>query len=103
MVHDTFVVKITADQLAQHANAFIELQPGQIGSAAFTDMLVIVGRGDWSDIDFDNLMDACAADGAALDDLCMYAWDHAGDGEYDVWIIYTSHECNDYCKAGANV
>lgn len=98
MVHDTFVANITAENLAKHANAFIELQPGQIGTAAFTDMLVIVGRGDWAEADFDNIIDTYAADGIALDDLCMYAWDHAGDGEWDVWIIYTSHTCNTYCK-----
>lgn len=100
MVFDTFVRD--AQTVTDDDRESLQIQPGQIVAIEAEGVLVLIGRGDWVDADFDALIDTHQRNGKTLDDLCQSAWDWAGASDYDVWVIDTAHVCDNNC-GGPNV
>ena len=95
-MHATYVLEHASD------DATLQIEPGEVISFTVEDLLCIIGRGDWAEADFDALIDNFETSGTSLDDMCLGAWDHSSDGEWDVWLIYTAHVCDTDCE-GATV
>lgn len=87
MVHATHVANVTARGFLTGQGTFGDLAEGELRDLRVGNVLIIVGKGDWPEDQFDVIIDRHENDGWVIAGKGMDWWDHASDDGIDVFVM----------------
>lgn len=87
MVHATHVANVTAQGFLTGQGTFSDLAEGELRDLRVGPLLIIVGKGDWCEDDYDAIIDRHEQAGWVVAGQGMDWWDHASGDGLDVFVM----------------